>query len=68
MENIVGHIQGNGTIITNPKFTDKHIDFFDRLGFNVCKAHGYVIIKKARLSTAKIKELIHAFEYEFGEW
>lgn len=65
---VKGFIQGNCTIITEPKFEDRHITFFEKKGYDVCKAHGYSIIKRARLSAKQLEELIHAYEYDFGKW
>jgi hypothetical protein len=63
-----GFIQGNSTIISQPKFEDKHIQFFEKKGYDIVKAHGYVIIKRNRVSSKKIEELIHAYEYDYGPW
>ena len=68
MMEVKGFIQGDTTIITNPKFEERHL-LFMQIYFNVnVRSENNKVILFDKIPMARIELCIKAYIYEFGTW
>lgn len=65
---IRGHTSKGKTIITSPKFADRHIIFFEKyLEVTIRRNINHVIIFDT-ITKSKLQLAVKAYCYEFGGW
>ncbi len=64
---VQGHIQGEKTIITSPKFEEKHLKFFQNYHKEAVISVNQLVVNK-KIPLSDVERIVYAYEYEFGKW